>query len=141
MDRRHDFERAYAEAEYRIDLPSQPLLLRVGLRDPKADTRLRDEAGVQSHWVILTPFNPRSRTTPVQTNRRRLAKLIAELDARQQRWWPSTNSAAAGAEPVELGVLWCDPAAGAAETLARDFEQNAVLSGRLGAAPKLHWID
>jgi hypothetical protein len=133
-------QRAYAAAEYRVHLANAWLLLRIGHADALADGRLREEAGVRSHWAILTPFNPRSRAAGAWANQRRLGTLIAHLDAAGQRWRPSSNSAAGGTEPVELGVLWCDPPPGAAVAMARRYRQNAIVTGRLGAPTQLQWL-
>lgn len=138
--RQHALEQAYAEAEYRVHLPGETLLLRIGAPDPLIDAGLRERAGVLAHWAILTPFNPRSYRLAASANRLRLQELIAALDAGQQRWWHSSNSAAGAAEPLESGVLWCDPAAGAAAEMGRRFQQNAIVIGRLGEPAQLEWL-
>lgn len=134
------WEAAYRQAEYRVELPGGELVLKVGAHDATGDRRLREEAGVQSHWAIVTPCNPDSRRLPDEDNARRLARLAAMVADRHLRGVGSVNRDPAGQWPDEPGVLLCDPPPGCAEELGRHFRQNAILAAALGEAPRLVWL-
>jgi len=134
------WEAAYRQAEYRVELPRGDLVLKVEAHDAAGDRRLREEAGVASHWAILTPCNPDSRRLPDEENAERLAQLEEIVEGLSLRCVSAINRDPSGQWPDEPGILLCDPPPGFAEELGRHFEQNAILAAALGEAPRLVWL-
>ncbi len=134
-------EAAYRSADYCVRLPLGNLLLKVDKYRKADDRRLRDEAGVESHWAIVTPCNPESRRLSSEENRRRLDEFKENLRPLGMRYVVSVNRDPQGQWPEEAGFLLCDPRPGVAEELGRHFQQNAILVGRLGEAPQLQWLN
>jgi hypothetical protein len=134
------WQAAYRAAEYRVELPAGDLVLRVDVHGPQQDRRLREEAGVRSHWAILTPCNPGSQQLPPGDNAALLEQLEEIVAASSLRTIRSRNHDPSGAWPDEPGGLICDPPPGFAAELGKRFRQNAILAGRLGEAPQLVWL-
>ena len=137
---RETWEAAYRAAEYRVDLPQGELILRIDRHDAEQDRRLREEAGVQTHWAIVTACNPLSRQLSPEDNaalKEQLAEIIATLGLGAIG---SRNHDPSGAWADEPGLLIRDPQPGFAEKLGTHFRQNAIVSARLGEAPQLVWL-
>src|SRR3546814_1866396 len=66
--------RAYADAQYVIEIPDGPLTRRIGHIDANADARLRAH-GRRRHWSIVTPCNPRSQAQRDTYNEARLRAM------------------------------------------------------------------
>jgi hypothetical protein len=139
---RASLETAYRNADYRVQLPLGDLLLKADRPCESSDRRLREEAGVHSHWAILTPCNPGSQALPAEVNRKRLDQLLQMLQALGIRHFSSVNRdpQRRWRWPDEPGFLLCDAPAGEAERLGLRFRQHAILGGLLGQAPRLQWL-
>jgi hypothetical protein len=137
---RQTWEAAYRATEYRVQLPRGELILRIGMHLPEQDRRLRDEAGVQTGWAIVTACNPQSRQLLPEDNAKLRAQLTAIVASLGLRAIGSSNHDPSGAWPDEPGLLLCDPRPGRAEKLGRHFRQNAIVAARLGHAPQLVWL-
>ena len=138
MVRSAELEAAYRRADYCVALGGGELVLRIGVHETAADARLRAEAGVRASWAIVTPCNPRSDIGA--GNAAALERFALELQA---RGWPqlrSVNRDPAGDWPDEPGALLIDIALPAAIGLGRLFDQNAIVAGELGRAPRLVWL-
>jgi hypothetical protein len=131
---------AYRRTEYVVLLAEGELVLRIGRLNPPAQGRLRREAGVRSHWAIVTPCNPGSRQLDWTTNAARLEAFEIAIVDGGVRSWPSINRDPLRSWPDEPGFLICDPETGYAECLGRQYEQNAILVGRLGEPSQLVWL-
>jgi len=93
---RASLEAAYRGTDYCVQLPASELRLRVDRQQEDDERRLREEAGVKSHWAIVTPCNPGSQALSAQANQERLCNLhrmvekVSELEhavrLRQNAW-------------------------------------------------------
>jgi hypothetical protein len=138
---RASLEAAYRGTDYCVKLAAGELRLKVDRQIEDDERRLREEAGVKSHWAIVTPCNPGSQALSVQTNQERLEQLDAILEEQGVRRIASVNRDPQKEWPDEPGFLLCDPPPGLAEQLGRRFRQNAMLIGKLGEAPQLLWLE
>ena len=137
---RADWEAAYLRTEYRVELPAGHLIMRVGLHQADDDRRLTQEAGIQTHWAIVTACNPGSQACGVAENERLQDELSEAARRLDLLCIGSVNRDPRAEWPDEPGFLLCDPPPGLAEELGRQFRQNAILAGRLGEAPQLVWL-
>ena len=137
---RASLEAAYRGTDYCVQLPLGVLRLKVDRQQEDDDRRLHEEAGVESQWAIVTPCNPGSQVLSAQANQERLEQLDAILEEHGVRRVASVNRDPQKEWPDEPGFLLCDPPPGLAEQLGRHFQQNAILCGRLGEAPRLRWL-
>lgn len=132
---------AYRRTRYVVRLAAGELALRIGVADAEADERLRREAGCRQGWALVTPCNPRSVVLSGEENARRCAAMGRELTARGQRFVAAVHRDPDGAWPDEDSFLLVDAEADLALRLGRAYEQNAVVVGALGEAPRLEWCD
>jgi len=138
-DRAEALDRAYRRTRYRILLPGAVIERRIGRADPRADAQLRS-AGCQRDWALVTAWNPRSESCGEAANRERQAGLQRQLEQRGQPYLPARHCSPAGDWPDEESVCLIDPPEGLAAALGQAWEQDAVVTGRLGAAPQLLWL-
>lgn len=134
------WETAYRNADYRVQLPLGELLLKINRHHADDDLRLHKEAGIRSHWAIVTPCNPGSLAQSTALNQARCEELSGMLQALAVPCFKSINRDSQGQWPDEPGFLLCDPPPGLAENLGRHFEQNAILRGNLGEVSRLQWL-
>jgi len=134
------WEAAYRQADYCVLLPAGELVLRVDRHLQTDDQRLREGAGVVSHWAMITPCNPGSQMLSAKENRQRLDEFSRILQELHIRSISSVNRNPQVKWQDEPGFLLCDPPPNLAEQLGRRFRQNAILVGRLADAPQLLWL-
>lgn len=139
--RRDALESAYRSTRYLVRLNAGELELRVDRASAEADARLGDELGCRRDWALVTPCNPRSVELPYEENALRCKEIERALAAASVRFARAVHRDPTGAWPDEASFLLVDPPRALAERLGREFEQNAVVVGELGAAPRLVWID
>jgi hypothetical protein len=136
---RHVYEDAYTKTDYRVLLPRNALTFRIGEYDAEAESRLFQHCGIEQHWAIITPCNPKSEPTDEDANFTALARLRQELEVVGLRYFNTINQSPDGEWP-ELGYLIPDPEPAKAKALGRRCRQNAFVSGTKGQAPKLIWL-
>ncbi len=136
---RAQLDAAYRASHYKIESEID-LILKVDIADAAIDAKLRERGGVRESWALLSACNPASIPLSVEENGQRHAALIAAVNAAGLRHLPAIANDPDREWPDEPGLLLCDPPPGFAEQLGRDFGQNAVLIGTLGAAVELRWL-
>ena len=132
---RDELDEAYRRAIYRVHLPAGDLDVRVGEPAPELD-RFLASLGATS-WAWLTAFNPGSVRLPEAENRRRLARLRAELE---RPGWTVLDGVALdpdGLWPDEPSFLVAGATLAAARGLAAAHAQNAFLAGVVGGPVEL----
>lgn len=133
-------EAAFRATEYWVELPGGGLRLRVGIVDPDADRRLREEAGVRRSWVILTACNPYSTQVGESRNTILFSELMDILKAMSTPLFHTRHASPDGSWPEERGVFLPDFDLALARGLGRRFRQHALLTGVADAAPELEWL-
>ncbi|MDX1682449.1 MAG: DUF3293 domain-containing protein [Phycisphaeraceae bacterium] len=133
-----DLEQAYRRTRYRAELPIGPVVIRIGQPTPALDQWLADE---DFHdWAFLTAANPFSRPTDPDTNAARQAQLADRLRKDGWRFYTGEGIPDEGddwsAEPSWM-VVDIDP--DTAMAIAREFNQNAIVTGRCGEPARLTW--
>jgi hypothetical protein len=130
---------AYRAASYEVSTTRGTVRLQVGRADPATDAALA-ASGVGRSWALITACNPLGLPVGDLANRERQAGLAARIAAEGLRTLPAAGIDPDRCWPEEPSLLIINPPAGYAERLAREFEQNAILRGRPGAAPDLVWL-
>lgn len=125
---------AYLRAEYR----TRDFCLKIGRPAPELDAWL--SANGHSHYAFLTPCNPRSRLSPPEKNAERLEELRALLTMFRLTFLPAAGRDPRGEWPDEPGFLVFDIPLAVLHDVARGYEQNAVVEGRLKGVPLLVWL-
>jgi len=125
---------AYRATDFHLDT-DPPLILRAGQTDPRLDALLTGH-GV-TVGAYLTAWNPQSRICTAAENAFAQSRLMADLGARGLRWITGRGQAWANDWPAEECLLVLGISRPCAITLARQFDQNAILWVQLGTAPML----
>ena len=132
-------EAAYRQTTYRVDIDGQSYPIRIGRPHQGLDTAVR--AAGATRWACITAFNPQSVSLSAGENRRRDAALKQGLRARGVRWHRSDAIGDDWAWPPESGVFALGVSRGMAEAIGRQFDQAAVVWGRVGGKAELVWCN
>ena len=129
-----DLIAAYRATDYHV-FASPPFVLRIGERCAALDELLA-KLGAKGA-AFLTAWNPYSDPAPLAVNAARQADLMAIVEARGWRHWPAEGRGADPDWPPEPSVLIVGPSREAAQALARDFRQHAIVWAGAGEPVEL----
>jgi hypothetical protein len=132
-------EAAYRQTTYRVEIAAASYPIRIGRRHRVLDTALRGVRATQ--WAVITAHNPQSVQLSARENERRDAALKRKLRARGIRWYPTEATGDNGDWPAERGVLALGVTRGRAGRMGRDFDQAAIVWGRVGGRAELVWCN
>ena len=123
----------YRQTTYWVETPARYFALRVDQRHPEFDAFL---GPFGNEWAFVTACNPRSQLLTPADNRQRTTELKQALHG--QTFWPGLGVGTNDWFP-EASFCVVMPLAKAVD-LARHFDQNAILAGRIGELAALHWV-
>jgi Protein of unknown function (DUF3293) len=132
-------EEAYRQTIYRAGFLEGVVEIRVGERSDKLEERLRLSG--DDLWTLITAYNPRSEVCSADQNEDRDIQLEARL---LKLGYPLVRTTAVDPEgnwPDESGFLVVGMTLSEGESVARDFDQNAILFGRTGFPVHLHFVN
>ena len=121
----------YRQTIYWVETPARYFPLRIDQRHPEFDAFL---APFGTEWAFLTACNPRSRLLTPTENRQRTAELEQAL--RGQTFWPGLGVGTGEWFPEASFCVVMSLAK--AIDLAKRFDQNAILAGRVRGPAELH---
>ncbi|SDF17699.1 DUF3293 domain-containing protein [Limimaricola pyoseonensis] len=125
---------AYEATDYRV-FSDPPLVLRPGEASPGCDALLdRHDA---ARGVVITAWNPMSVATAEPENRAAQARLAAGIAAMGLAAIPAEGAGRDGLWPPEPSLFVPGLSPEAAQRLARDFRQAAVLEITRGGAARV----
>ena len=134
-----ELEEAYRRTIYRVTVGGEVIELRVGQRSLKLEESLHEFG--QDRWVLITAFNPRSRITSHKENQLRDKKLEAQLIESGYAMFRSEAIDPEGIWPAERGFVAIGMKTVEGEVIAKEFDQNAILTGRGGHPVHLHFVN
>ena len=137
---RRRLEKLYLKTEYRVQLGERNVSFQLGSHDPVAEALLRKALPIRGTWAILTPCNPRSQEATEKLNSFYHHELRDALETDHMLWLQAVNHDPSGIWPDEPGFLIADAEPLWLQELGRRFHQNALVSTRLGEAPRLVWL-
>jgi hypothetical protein len=138
-------ESAYRQTTYRVEMDGASYPIRIGRPHRAVDRALR--AAGATRWAWITAFNPQSVAVSTRQNASRDVTLKRRLHARGIPWHPSEAVGDDwavgddGAWPPEVGVLALGVSRRMAESIGREFDQAAVVWGRVGGKAELVWCN
>lgn len=127
--------RAFENADYHVVDADRMWLVRAGQRHPELDRAL----GL-TRWAIVTAHNPGGRRCDGRFNRLRDRAFRAEVARHRWLTFKTIGRDPAGDWPDEPGLLIDGAPAAAIATLARRFEQAAVLTARAGEIARVEFM-
>ena len=129
---------AYLDTVYRVAGEGQPIDIRICEPNVALDELLKTNEVCQ--WAFVTASNPRSRALPEHENARRNAEMRSSLNEAGLRTIEGVGLPCRSEWQLEQSVLILGIGRDTAMTLARRWEQNAIVYGVLGGPPELLWV-
>ncbi len=129
---------AYRRTQYQADTPLGSLSLRIGEPNPLLDQLLIQHHA--QHWAYISACNPGSIVLSPAENQQRHCALQTCLATQGYLWYSGFGYPDPEHDShwvAEASVLILDIAPHAAHTLAQQFGQSALVSGRRGGVPEL----
>ena len=131
---------AYEATAYWVEAgPGRRFAIRCGERSTDAD-ELLVAAGVET-WAFITACNPRSARLSDADNAARMDRLAKTIRDRGLPYLPGAGEGDDPDWPAEPSLLVLGIAEHEAASLARVWDQHAVVVGRRGEPARLVWID
>jgi hypothetical protein len=138
---RNRWEAVYRKAEYKILLDNGTISLRIGQHDAEAERQLQQHTELKHEWYIITPCNPRSEQARAELNLYYFNELRYAVEARSGHWFQALNCDPSGEWPDEPGFLLVDADRVWVMDLGERFYQNALVTAKIGEAPRLLWLN
>ena len=137
--RRMELEDVFRLTNYVVRKSESEIVIRIGELCPALDQLLEENAAAS--WAFLTAWNPYSQQLADEENTARQNLLIEELNSRGMTYFHGAGEDPNGEWPPEESVLIFGIELDEAIALAKRFEQNAIVFGRLGEAARLIWCN
>lgn len=134
---RTELEDVYRSTNYVVNHDGNRIVIRIGEVSPALDKLLEENAAAS--WAFLTAWNPYSQQLTDEENTARQKMLLEELNLRGMVYFHGAGEDSNGEWPSEESVLILGLELHEAIALAKHFEQNAIVFGRLGEPPRLVW--
>lgn len=125
----------YRQTDYQVVVPQGTISIRVDEPSPALDVLLREHAA--GEWAFITAHNPGSEPLSLEHNQQLAAQLAASVLARGYISFPGRGVGSDPAWTPEESLLILGIPRVDAFALARQFDQNAIVVGRLGHAAEL----
>lgn len=130
---------AYEATSFWVDLRREcRFALRCGEASPRLD-ELLEKSGA-STWAYITACNPRSTLLTPEENQERMTRLRHCLHQGGYSFFPGEGVADNSNWPPEQSFLVVGISEPDAVSIARLFEQNAILIGSRGGHARLQWV-
>jgi hypothetical protein len=135
-----ELEAAYRSTTYSVIVPGRaPISIRCGARCLPLDLLLAESRATD--WAFITACNPRSANLDDEANAERMMRLELIVRGRGLACFHGEGQADDGDWPPEPSLLVLGMPEADALTLARQFEQHAIVSGSRGGEARLVWVD
>lgn len=127
---------AFRATSYVVETDAGKFGLRIGEANAAFDAWLSRHG--TTCWAILTAYNPGGVRTDGE-NVLRQTELLRRINSFGYAYFPSCNMADDGTWPAEHGVLILQVEEAAAQALASEFSQVALVVGNIYEVPRLVW--
>ena len=135
-----ELESAYRSTSYSVIVPGrEPISIRCGARCMPLDLLLAESRATD--WAFITACNPRSAPLDEDANAERMMRLEMVVRARGLNCFQGEGQADDGDWPPEPSLLVLGISEADAVSIAREFEQYAIVSGSRGGEARLVWTD
>lgn len=135
-----ELESAYRSTSYSVIVPGrEPISIRCGARCMPLDLLLAESRA--TNWAFITACNPRSAPLDEDANAERMMRLEMLVRGRGLNCFQGEGQADDGDWPPEPSLLVLGISEADAVSIAREFEQYAIVSGSRGGEARLVWTD
>ncbi len=134
-----ELDAVYRATSYVVFGPEQRFTLHIDEKSPHLDELLLRHG--TSRWAFVSACNPGSITLTDEENRRRTEELRRLVVEAGYPFYAGEGVGDDGSWPPEPSLLILGIDFDAAAALGRRFEQNAILTGEIGEAVRLLWLE
>ena len=133
---------AYQRAIYEVQVPKRGLFqIQVGQRHPQLDAYLREAFPAFQQWAFLTAWNPRASLLADAENEKRQIGLCERLVSLGVTFLRAEGRSPLGGKHWrEASLLALNLPFTEAVNVGKEFEQNAMLVGKLGGPAELTFL-
>ena len=131
MATNQDLISAYNKTKFHVFIPS--IIIEIGKRNEDLDTLIKKEG--QTEWAYLTAYNPFSKELIDKENLKRQSQLLSKISD-----YKFYEGEGVGEDPTwkpERSILIVGITKNEAISLGREFEQNAIVYGKIYEVPEL----
>jgi hypothetical protein len=136
-ERRAELEQVYRSTHYVVRRGGGDLVIVIGTLCPALDELIKDRGSTS--WAFLTAWNPYSRQLSGEENALRQNTLFEKLGSLGLSFLHGAGQDPLGKWPPEESVLIIGAELETAVPLAKEFQQNAIVFGRIGEPAELIW--
>lgn len=128
-----DFTQAYLSTLYKVEGLTVPI--QIGKKNPELDSILTKYK--HENWCFITAWNPYSKPLDLETNRNRNKELLSEIQTTAKYIVLNGIGESSDGFWSEESFLVLGIDKDTAQSLARKFEQNAIVIGTREGLPEL----
>ncbi len=122
---------AYTNTKFNVFIPA--IVIEIGKRNEDLDALIKKEG--QTEWAYLTAYNPFSKELTDKENLKRQSHLLSKISD-----YKFYEGEGVGEDPTwkpERSILIVGIARNEAISFGREFEQNAIVYGKINEVPEL----
>lgn len=131
MEINDDLILAFTNTKFHVFIPS--IIIEIGKRNEDLDALIKKEG--QTEWAYLTAYNPFSKELTDKENLERQSQLLSKISD-----YKFYEGEGVGEDPTwkpERSILIVGITKNEAISLGREFEQNAIVCGKINEVPEL----
>lgn len=131
MEINDDLILAFTNTKFHVFIPS--IVIEIGKRNEDLDALIKKEG--QTEWAYLTAYNPFSKELTDKENLERQSQLLSKISD-----YKFYEGEGVGEDPTwkpERSILIVGITKNKAISLGREFEQNAIVYGKINEVPEL----
>ena len=131
MEINDDLILAFTNTKFHVFIPS--IVIEIGKRNEDLDALIKKEG--QTEWAYLTAYNPFSKELTDKENLERQSQLLSKISD-----YKFYEGEGVGEDPTwkpERSILIVGITKNEAISLGREFEQNAIVYGKINEVPEL----
>ena len=131
MEINDDLILAFTNTKFHVFIPS--IIIEIGKRNEDLDALIKKEG--QTEWAYLTAYNPFSKELTDKENLERQSQLLSKISD-----YKFYEGEGVGEDPTwkpERSILIVGITKNEAISLGREFEQNAIVYGKINEVPEL----
>lgn len=131
MEITNDLILAYTNTKFHVFFPA--IVIEIGKRNEELDTIIKKDG--QTEWAYLTAYNPYSKELTDKENLKRQSQLLSKISG-----YKFYEGEGVGEDPTwkpERSILIAGITKNDAISLGREFEQHAIVYGKINEVPEL----
>ena len=131
MAANEDLISAYNKTKFHVFIPT--IVIEIGKRNEDLDTLIKRDD--QAEWAYITAYNPYSNELTDKENLKRQSLLLSKIS--DYKFYEGEGVGEDSTWKPERSILIVGITKNEAISLGREFEQNAIVYGKINEVPEL----